>query len=337
VTARPSVLVVEDERVVAFDLAETLEDLGYDVIAVVSSADEALIAVGVRRPDLALLDICIRGTKDGIEVAEVLRDEFQVPAIFLTAHADVQTVERASRTDPFGYLVKPFEVRALRSALELALRRIRTEASRQRSERWVSAVLGALVEQTESPGPAHWMLLEDVTRGLVFPVRAFGSEGALDEWILRGADGSVQPAREGVTFQVGDRTFRLSRSLSSGSPVGPRCTLRVTINGAAGPYAELRDGTGRCQTWTANNRVVLLYVLARRLEEQREARVADRGWCADAEVAVGVWGRGSGGRSLNVLVTRIRNDLRRAGLDPWMIEKRSGFVRLQGVDVQIVP
>lgn len=83
--------------------------------------------------------------------------------------------------------------------------------------------------------------------------------------------------------------------------------------------------------FTAPNRAILLYLLGRRILEdrQRDVPAADRGWCGDAEVASGLWGRDGEGRNLNVLVTRVRNDVRRGGLDPWFLEKKQGFVRLR--------
>lgn len=208
------------------------------------------------------------------------------------------------------------------------------------------------------------LLLEDVTHGVWFPVRGdrFHLGGSPDadvriegqdgdhvlriddtgEAVLERSDGSVDAVRHGIPFLVGERTFRLrapptSVSLTGGPLISSRCVLRVEIDGATGPHAELRDeATGLSQTWTAGNRVSLLYVLARRFDDDRKSGVADRGWCTDAEVALGVWGREGEGRNLNVLVTRIRNDLRRAGLDPWLIEKRPGFVRLHRVEVEVL-
>ncbi|MEQ1507809.1 MAG: hypothetical protein ABMB14_36610, partial [Myxococcota bacterium] len=108
--------------------------------------------------------------------------------------------------------------------------------------------------------------------------------------------------------------------------------LEVELSGPTGPRAVVSDPTtGARSAFTAPGRAVLLYLLARRVVADRAAGVplADRGWCTDAEVASGVWGRSGETRSLNVLVTRVRNDLRRDGFDPWFLEKRHGFVRVR--------
>jgi adenylate cyclase len=118
---RPAVLVIEDESIVARDIQETVNDLGYDAFAVAASADEALARAGERRPDVALVDIRIKGRTDGIKTALLLRERFGVPVVYLTAHADDQTLERAKQTRPSGYLVKPVKPKELKSALAIAL------------------------------------------------------------------------------------------------------------------------------------------------------------------------------------------------------------------------
>jgi diguanylate cyclase (GGDEF)-like protein/PAS domain S-box-containing protein len=119
--APPRILIVEDERIVAADLAAVLRQLGYEVTGMAASADQALALVEADRPDLALMDIRIRGDRDGIDVAGVLRARFRIPVVFVSAFADDVTIERARQTQPFGYLVKPFSDRELRSAIEVAL------------------------------------------------------------------------------------------------------------------------------------------------------------------------------------------------------------------------
>ncbi len=118
---RGSVLIVEDERIVAMDLQATLRDLGHDAFAIASSADEAIAAVNQRCPDVVLMDIRIKGAVDGIETAARLRARFDLAIIFLTAHNDDATLARASDTAPDGYVQKPVQVDALRLAVEHAL------------------------------------------------------------------------------------------------------------------------------------------------------------------------------------------------------------------------
>jgi CheY-like chemotaxis protein len=118
---RKTILVVEDEPVVAMDLQQSLERLGYDVPGTAASAEEALRLAEQKRLDLALIDIRIEGSLDGIATAEILRSRFGVPVIYLTAHADKKAVGRAKQTAPHAYLLKPVRTNELRIAVELAL------------------------------------------------------------------------------------------------------------------------------------------------------------------------------------------------------------------------
>ena len=121
----PSILIVENEAVVAEDLAQKVTSLGYRVIGMVSSGEAALELARAQRPNLILLDIKLDGTLDGIETANRLRNLSDLPFIFLTAHSDQETVKRANAAGAFGYILKPFRERDLEVQLETALYRYR--------------------------------------------------------------------------------------------------------------------------------------------------------------------------------------------------------------------
>jgi PAS domain S-box-containing protein len=139
-----SVLIVEDERIVAKDLQHTLAAMGYDAFAIASSADEAMSHAAARCPDLVLMDIRIKGVRDGIETAELLRKQFGVPVIYLTAHADDATIDRAKRTTPYGYLMKPVKAAELRSAIEVTVHRHEMEKQLRERERWFATTLRSI-------------------------------------------------------------------------------------------------------------------------------------------------------------------------------------------------
>lgn len=128
------VLIVEDERLVAKDLARSLLRLGYNVVARAATGDEANHLAQLWKPDLILMDIRLRGELDGVETAERIHEHSDVPVIFLTAFSDRQTIERAMRTRPFGYVVKPFQDVELRCAMEVALNRHEMERTVRDSE-----------------------------------------------------------------------------------------------------------------------------------------------------------------------------------------------------------
>ena len=118
---RYSILIVEDERIVAKDLEQTLVEMGYDAYATAVSSAEAIARVAEKRPDLVLMDIRIKGAIDGIATAALLREQFGVPIVYLTAHADDATLDRAKHTEPYGYLMKPVRAAELRSVVEVAI------------------------------------------------------------------------------------------------------------------------------------------------------------------------------------------------------------------------
>ena len=117
-----AVLLVEDESIVARDLQQCLRDLGYDAFGVAASAEEAMAQASERRPDIALVDIRIKGRLDGVKAAQLLQERFGVPIVYMTGHADDATLQRALRTRPQGFLVKPIRTAELQSAIEIALR-----------------------------------------------------------------------------------------------------------------------------------------------------------------------------------------------------------------------
>ena len=116
------VLIIEDELILAQDIALRLRNINYDVIGIVESAKQALnILRETSDIDIILLDIMIKGDKDGIELAKIVNDKFDIPFIFLTSHSDIEIVERAKQVNPHAYLLKPFNDKQISIAIELAL------------------------------------------------------------------------------------------------------------------------------------------------------------------------------------------------------------------------
>ena len=115
-----SILLVEDEQIIAFNLKNRLEKLGYTVPAFVANGKDAIAKTEEHQPDLILMDIMLEGDMDGVEAASVIKDKFGTPFMYLTASSDEQTVERAKKTNPLGYLIKPFDENLLRISLEMA-------------------------------------------------------------------------------------------------------------------------------------------------------------------------------------------------------------------------
>lgn len=116
-----TILLVEDEEIVAADLAQKVGKLGYQVSGTTARGEEAVILARERRPDLVLMDIRLAGPMDGVAAAEIIRRECDLPVIYLTAHSDRATLERAKITEPFGYLLKPFQELELETHIAMAL------------------------------------------------------------------------------------------------------------------------------------------------------------------------------------------------------------------------
>jgi len=119
----PRVLIVEDEILIAEELRERLSSMGYSVIAAVDSAEEGIGIATSELPDLVLMDIRLRGKKDGVQAVEEIRKQVDIPIVYLTAHSDKVTVDRVQKTDYDGFILKPFHRRELQSTIEVALQR----------------------------------------------------------------------------------------------------------------------------------------------------------------------------------------------------------------------
>jgi len=132
IAVAPRILVIEDEAIVAADIQDRLETLGYEVAGWGTTGAEALELARSSKPDLVLMDIMLKGPMNGIQAAHLVRVELSLPVIFLTANSDEAVLEQAKISEPFAYLLKPFEERQLRTNIEMALYKSRMERERER-------------------------------------------------------------------------------------------------------------------------------------------------------------------------------------------------------------
>ena len=138
------ILVVEDEGLIAHDIAGRLEALGHEVVATVGTAAEAIERAA--DAEIVLMDIRLDGRADGIQAATAIRERYRIPVIFLTAHADRSTLERAKDASPFGYIVKPLPPNALNTSIEIAMHKHRLEKQLEEREAWMRTVLGSVAD-----------------------------------------------------------------------------------------------------------------------------------------------------------------------------------------------
>jgi CheY-like chemotaxis protein len=151
-TAPKTVMVVEDEGLIALDLQRHLENFGYVVPVVTKTADEAVRLQAEHLPDLILMDIHLKGERDGIDAAADIRKNSDVPIIFLTAYADPATIERAKVTGALGYIVKPFVSINIRAQIEFALHKHQVERELRQSEALFSTTLRNIGEAVITTG-----------------------------------------------------------------------------------------------------------------------------------------------------------------------------------------
>lgn len=118
-----NVLICEDEDLIAHDIRFNLEELGYKVCGITDSCDQAIKILDTVKPDIALMDICLKGEVNGIQIAEILKRDYSIPVIYLTSLSDSDTLERAKKTEPLGYINKPFSRQELQNAIEIGLYR----------------------------------------------------------------------------------------------------------------------------------------------------------------------------------------------------------------------
>lgn len=142
--ANKRILIVEDESILALGIQSKLESFGYDVPDPVSSGEEAIQRAEEIMPDLVLMDVILRDDMNGIEAAEEIRKRFGIPVIYLTAHSDEKTLARAKVTEPFGYILKPFDERELHSTIEMALYKYKMERKLKENEEWLFTTLRSI-------------------------------------------------------------------------------------------------------------------------------------------------------------------------------------------------
>ena len=214
-------VVVEDERLVALALEKCLTQLGHEVVALVTVGREAVKVAEDLQPDLVLMDIRLKGDMDGIEAAIRIHNTLNIPILYLTAYSDDSTLERAREAHPYGYILKPFEERALKSAIEVALY---TASLHSRTRRTRDRMIGILNDLSEG------VIVTDAEGHITF-VNARASK-------LLG----TQPDHAAGSF-FGE-IFRLAEKAEGGAAVLP--ISRVLMDGEAVslPGSLLHTGSG---------------------------------------------------------------------------------------------
>jgi PAS domain S-box-containing protein len=250
---KTEILIVEDEGLIALDLKKKLEKRVFVVSANADNGPDALLAVERLRPALVLMDIRLRGPQDGIELADLIRRTWHVPVMFVTAHADNETLERARITEPFGYIVKPFHSVDFRAQIEIALWKHQMEQKLRASEAWLSTtfrnVADALIA-TDNQGniaflnsPAEKLTgwLSDEAQGKPF-LDIFQVFDEADRPVVHPLD-TIYDGRE---FDISTRTYKLkSRETSNWIYIEAQLSANRDEDGLLGIIVVFRDITDR--------------------------------------------------------------------------------------------
>jgi CheY-like chemotaxis protein len=125
------ILVVEDENIVALGIKKMLKGMGFRVPSIAASGEEAIQKAEITFPDLVLMDIMLKGKIDGIKAAETIYGAMDIPVVYLTAYSDDKILERSKKTNPYGYLTKPFEEKTLQNTIKVALDNYRKEKEKK--------------------------------------------------------------------------------------------------------------------------------------------------------------------------------------------------------------
>jgi PAS domain S-box-containing protein len=233
----PQILVVEDEALVAKNIGMELNELGYGLCGVAACGEDAIKIAAETHPDLVLMDIVLKGDLDGVETTQRIREQMDVPVVYITAYADDHTLERAKKTDPFGYLLKPYEERELHTTIQIALHKHRVERMLRDMHDWLDSALRWMPDaviltdakagigfinpvaeiltgwsQAESFGQSWDRVLQLVHKDTREPMRDLGAQalrtgGAVvvgEEWRLVTKHGEQKPV-EGVISTICDR------------------------------------------------------------------------------------------------------------------------------------
>jgi CheY-like chemotaxis protein len=157
--ARKKVLVVEDEFITASDIQSTLNGMGFDVPGIADTGEDAIRMAGELRPDAILMDISLKGKMNGITAATAIRERYSIPVIYLTGQSDDATINKALESEPFGYIIKPFEEKTLKATIGMALYKHAIDESLKEGEQLIRSLIDA--------NPEPMFILDAKTRVLV--------------------------------------------------------------------------------------------------------------------------------------------------------------------------
>ncbi|MDZ7360668.1 MAG: response regulator [candidate division KSB1 bacterium] len=244
------ILIVEDENIVAKDIQNTLKSLGYVVAGIAASGEDAIQKAGETRPDLVLMDIMLRGYQDGVEAAQKIQAQYNLPVIYLTAYTDDKTLQRAKITEPYGYILKPFEERELHIAIEMAIHKHRMAKKLQEREQLLSKILRTINDAVIVLDPKGEVIFMNAAAENLTGWTQKDAAGKAVAEIFQIVDGDGQTAatNESLTPAGGERQSWLLAKDGRKIPIDDEAAaLRDEAGNLTGAVLVFRDITARRQ------------------------------------------------------------------------------------------
>ncbi len=304
------ILIVEDEGLVADHLADLLSTSGYQVVGIAESSEGAIATVAELQPELILMDIRIKGQLDGIETTAKLREQYDIPVVYLTAHTDAHTIDRAKTTGAFGYLTKPIYPTNLSITLEMAIHKHRADRAMRNQRSWMATVLSTMADAMVVidadrkiqflNGPAEELIdwtndqCRDVDLATVLQLRDAVTDADADEVLtppLKPQRPSEMPSdliavkRSGQTFPI---EGAIAPSVDEGRVVGAVVTFRdATARQARDNEVRHQDkmhAVGRLAAGIAHDFNNLLFVILGYADELAASHGDDHGQHALSEI-----------------------------------------------------
>ncbi|OKH26430.1 hybrid sensor histidine kinase/response regulator [Chroogloeocystis siderophila] len=279
--SKASILIVEDELLVAKDIQNRLTKFGYAVVGVVSSGKDAINKAIEKNPDLILMDIHLKGDLDGIEVAQVIYDDLNIPIVYLTANADDNTLERAKATEPFGYILKPFKEKELKTTIEITLTKHQIEKKLRQSEQWLATVLksiGDAVITSDACGIVTFMnpVAESLTGWT--QEEAYGRDATEIFNITHSISGQkvdspiVQALKQGITVGIAEETLLITKNGIEIPIDDSAAPIRDDKGNITGAVLVFRDITERKQAKEARQKQIEQERLVAQLEKLNQLK-----------------------------------------------------------------
>jgi PAS domain S-box-containing protein len=256
---KAKILIVEDEGITAEDIKDYLNSLGYDILAICSTGEDAIEKARELDPDLVLMDIMLAGVVDGIQAAELIREQYGIPVVYLTAYSDPQTLERAKITEPYGYVLKPFDQRDLQIAVEIALHKHTMQSKILESQRWLSTTVASVHEALIAVDSSYRILTMNQAAEKLTGWNATDAHGRIFTQIYATCDahtGEDLPTPIHLALESGESVTRKGKAvlIAKGGkvyPVDESASLIVDeIRGVQGAVMVFADASERIESET---------------------------------------------------------------------------------------